>query len=173
MKPTFALDHSEFEFADKLQHEFEKEHYSILIPVSRQQKYFDLAILRLDDRLVKTFQVKSSRSYVTSRSDSRRFGIIMHGWFNPIKLDPKLDFLALMIYFPSAPNSQTWKRTSWDVTTIVMTPEKAKSYNMDYAKFYIGITESDDLVVCRSITPVTSLKASLFEHWLPLLKGTF
>ena len=75
MKPDFTLEYSEFEFADALASSFDKDEYSVVIPASRQQKYYDVALLKLDGRKVKTFQVKSSRCYETPQADRKKYNI--------------------------------------------------------------------------------------------------
>jgi hypothetical protein len=64
---------------------FPKKDYSVLIPSSRQQKGFDLAVLESATGRAVTVQVKSSRSYrgtsgITPRSKRRTFTYTF--WFN-------------------------------------------------------------------------------------------
>jgi hypothetical protein len=67
-----------------------------------QQKYYEVALLKLESRNVKTFQLKSSRYYETALTDRKKYNIDYLGWFNnPDKIDRNLDFILLTLYFPS------------------------------------------------------------------------
>jgi hypothetical protein len=67
MEPVFMLQWPEFVVAQRLQSLLPpKERYSILIPLSRQEKGIDLAVLyrrKNDMTETTTTQVKASRSY--------------------------------------------------------------------------------------------------------------
>ena len=174
MKPIFTLEYSEFEFADLLTKSFDKDDYSVVIPASRQQKYFDVAFLNVKSREAKTFQLKSSRSYKGSPSVRKKYKIQYHGWFSkPIKLNPKMDFLVLTVYFQNTPEAGNPGSISWKSTIFVFTAEEAKSCNMHKKQFYIGITEKGDYVVCRSIDHPRSIKDNLYETWVNSFKQEF
>ena len=174
MKPYFTLEYSEFEFADALASSFDKDEYSVVIPASRQQKYYDVALLKLESRKVKTFQVKSSRYYETALTDRKKYHIDYHGWFNKLdKIDKNLDFIVLTVYFPSIPKTGEKGRITMFKASFVFTPEEVKSYNMDRQKFYIGIDGNDKYFVCRSVDPPKDIGRNKYESWIDPFKERF
>ncbi len=174
MKPDFTLEYSEFEFADALASSFDKDDYSVVIPASRQQKYYDVALLKLESRKVKTFQVKSSRCYETPPADRKKYHIDYHGWFNKLdKIDKNLDFIVLTVYFPSFLKTGGKGRITMFTATLVFTPEEVKSYNMDRETFYIGINGKDRYFVCRSIDPPKDIRSNKYESWIGPFKKDF
>ena len=70
MDPVFTLQWPEFLLANRLQRTLTKSQgYSLLIPVSRQEKGFDLAVIRNRPNgisRVATIQIKASRAYLQS-----------------------------------------------------------------------------------------------------------
>src|SRR5687767_1675429 len=103
MEPVFTLSWPEFHLAGRLQAKFPKtKGYSLMISMSRQEKGFDLAILkrtRTRSRAA-TFQVKASRTWVAPagrttrpRSGRRIFRYTM--WFNHFVLPEEADFFLL------------------------------------------------------------------------------
>lgn len=69
MNPIFTLNYPELLVAEYLQKHFvKKAGYSVLVPLSGQQKGYDLALMRRNSHGTKvvTFQVKSSRTYTGS-----------------------------------------------------------------------------------------------------------
>ena len=69
MEPVFTLQWPEFVVAQKLQDMLGKDSYSVLIPLSRQEKGIDLAVLHQSTTgksKTLTIQVKASRTYLSS-----------------------------------------------------------------------------------------------------------
>lgn len=100
MDPIFTLQWSEFVLAERLQNALPKsEGYSVWIPLSRQEKGVDLAVLkRGKDGHTKTvtLQVKASRTYRTAepkREATRRHAF--HTWFNRFEVPDEADFILL------------------------------------------------------------------------------
>ena len=59
----FSIDYPEYHIAGLLQKEFPKQsNYSMSIPLSRQQKYYDLLLHNGNNKRCLTIQVKSSRT---------------------------------------------------------------------------------------------------------------
>jgi hypothetical protein len=90
MEPVFTLPYPEYYVARELSKFFKKEEgYSILIPLSRQQKGFDLVILNQRTKKQLTVQVKSSRTYPgeASKRKTKRERRKHYTWFNKFEID--------------------------------------------------------------------------------------
>jgi hypothetical protein len=106
MEPVFTLQWPEFKVAQKLQKLLpQKDGYSILVPLSRQEEGIDLAVLhRRGNNLSKTttIQVKASRTYsppppIREKTDRFQF----YTWFNRFVVPDKADFVILFsMYAP-------------------------------------------------------------------------
>jgi len=122
MDPVFTLQWPEFLIAEKLQKLFalkkkKGEDYSILVPLSRQEKGIDLAILKTaqsNNPSVVTLQVKASRTYLLpppKRKGVERYKY--YTWFNCFKVPERADFIILIGLFAPAleqtlPVSEKW-----------------------------------------------------------------
>ena len=61
---TFTIPFPEYDIADILQRKFpKKENFSVSIPLSRQQKFYDLLLVNGKNKKILTIQVKSSRTF--------------------------------------------------------------------------------------------------------------
>jgi hypothetical protein len=66
----FSIEYPEFHIAGQLQKDFPRsENFSVSIPLSRQQKYYDLLLHSSNNRKSLTIQVKSSRTYINTNID--------------------------------------------------------------------------------------------------------
>jgi hypothetical protein len=100
MDPVFTLQWSEYVLAERLQSALPKaDGFSVWIPLSRQEKGVDLAVLRKQPdgstRTV-TIQVKASRTYLTDepkRDTTERH--LFHSWFNRFAVSKDADFFLL------------------------------------------------------------------------------
>ena len=64
MEPVFTIPYPELVVAESLAREFPKrDGYSVSLPLSRQQKGFDLLLYRQQSRKAASIQVKASRSF--------------------------------------------------------------------------------------------------------------
>lgn len=115
MEPVFTLQWPEFVVAQKLQKLLPpKDGYSILVPLSRQEKGIDLAVLhRRGNNLSKTttIQVKASRTYrppPPKREKTVRFQF--YTWFNRFDVPDRADFVILFGMY--APNRGETTRVS-------------------------------------------------------------
>ncbi|MCW6170838.1 MAG: hypothetical protein LVQ96_06670 [Thermoplasmatales archaeon] len=174
MKPFFTLEYSEFEFADTLSKSFDKDKYSVVIPTSRQQKYFDVALLNIETRKSVTFQIKSSRSYDTSPSDQKKYKVEFHGWFSkPVKIDQHLDFLVLTVYFPFIPKGEKGEnsRISIDTKIFLFRREEVEQYNMNKKQFYIGKHKESEYYVCRSVDSPKQINKNIYDNWINSFKN--
>ena len=107
MDPVFTLQWPEFLLAQRLQRLLPKgDGYSLLVPLSRQEKAIDLAILRKQGGSHKTvtIQVKASRTYSRpepKKESTKRFRF--YTWFNRFPVPDDADFLLLVgLYAPDA-----------------------------------------------------------------------
>jgi len=63
MESIFTLPYSKYKVAEELQKKLpKKDGYSVLIPISRQQKGFDLMLFNYKTSKHITIQIKASRS---------------------------------------------------------------------------------------------------------------
>lgn len=120
MDPVFTLQWPEFVVAERLQQMLPKnEGYSVLIPLSRQEKGIDLAIMGYDSSgrsSVLTVQVKASRTYLPQppkRRNTVRY--LYYTWFNRFDVPKKADWFVLVgMYAPelerTRPGAKHWYR---------------------------------------------------------------
>ncbi len=118
MDPVFTLQWPEFVVAERLQGKLpKKDGFSVLIPLSRQEKGFDLAVSHRSKRCevsVRTIQVKASRTYPGSlpkRDTTKRYK--HYTWFNRFDPSEEADFFVLFgMYAPdmsrTRPISSGW-----------------------------------------------------------------
>jgi hypothetical protein len=102
---TFTLPYPEYDIANLLQETFQKKNgFSVSIPLSRQQKGFDLLLVNEKNKKVITIQVKSSRTYLSTK-DTYEFEF--YSWFNVFDIkDNVSDFYFL--YMPyQIPNTKS------------------------------------------------------------------
>jgi hypothetical protein len=120
MDPVFTLQWPEAVLADRLQKLLPKSKgFSVLVPVSRQEKGFDLALIkrpRTGEPRTVTIQVKASRTYLSEapkRESTNRF--LFETWFNRFEVPREADFFLLCgLYAPktnrTTPVNQDWYR---------------------------------------------------------------
>jgi hypothetical protein len=117
MDPVFSLPYSEYVVAERLRNQFTKANgYSIYIPVSRQEKGVDLALIRntKSERKISTFQIKASRTYFGEppkrKTTPERFKF--YTWFNRFEPNPRADLFIIIGFFPLAEAMTRKKGTS-------------------------------------------------------------
>ena len=98
MDSVFTLPYSEYKVAEELQKIFSKnKDYTVLIPVSRQQKGFDLIIYNCNSKKAVTIQIKASRAYDHARAKK---GFDTTFWFGNIKyFKGRADFYILFAVY--------------------------------------------------------------------------
>lgn len=183
--PVFTLHWPEFLMAELLQRMLPKsDGYSILIPASRQEKGFDLALLKRTDQInrVATIQVKASRTYSDQPrivNGRRRFTHTMR--FNTFKVPEAADFFLLCGLFPpelsrTKPISVRWYREC----TLLLTPREMRDL-LDSCKtrggkcesmFYFGFDHRNEVFQTRGIQDGSHLDCSSFvlERRIALIK---
>ena len=76
---TFTIPFPEYDIANILQKEFpKKDNFSVAIPLSRQQKFYDLLLINGESKKSVTIQVKSSRTYLGSEKSEYQY----YSWLN-------------------------------------------------------------------------------------------
>ena len=137
MDPVFTLQWPEFIVAERIQSIFlRKDGYSVLIPLSRQEKGIDLVILRRSksgQSFVLTIQVKASRTYLPSapkRKNTIRYKY--YTWFNRFDVSDRADFVILFgMYAPdpsrTKPVSAKWYRDC----SLLFTNEEMSAFMKD------------------------------------------
>lgn len=134
MDPVFTLQWPEFLLANRLQKMFQKSKgFSVLIPTSRQEKGFDLAIIRGhrdgSSRVV-TIQVKASRSYSQEppkRKTTKRWRF--HTWFNRFNVPKQADYFLLFgLYAPDAGRTKMVGHHWYKDCTLLFTQQEMKKF---------------------------------------------
>ncbi len=83
MEPIISLPYSEYETIVQIQRYFKKnDGFAVCIPTSRQQKGIDFIVLNTTNKKILQFQVKGSRSYVPSSSNTQDATFKYTFWFN-------------------------------------------------------------------------------------------
>ena len=93
MEPVFVLPYPEFAVANEIQlHLRPKYGYSVLIPLSRQQKGFDLVIYNKKSNRLTTIQVKNSRVWTKKppKREGKKQRFQIYSWFNKFKYEKNL-----------------------------------------------------------------------------------
>lgn len=104
MDPVFTLQWPEYVVCEHLRRLCPKsEGFSVYIPVSRQEKGVDIALLKrgIGIRETITIQVKASRTY--SSTPAKRKNITRYRyytWFKRFTPSPDADYFALLGFFP-------------------------------------------------------------------------
>ncbi len=163
MNPVFTLNYPEFLIANHLKNLFKKEDgYSILIPVSSQQKGYDLALMRRQgsESKVSTFQVKSStihcENIAGTKTESKKFVNIV--WFQRFSVPPEADFFIFVGLYAPKPTSLKNTTNVWHPHILLFTNEEMnKSMNSFCQKndikkqdsFAFGFNNSEEAFLTR------------------------
>lgn len=98
---NFSIQYPEYHIAGILQKEFTKaKNFSVSIPLSRQQKYYDLLLHNANNKKCLAIQVKSSRTYVNTNTsaDPNDYNYIV--WLNNFQANSFSDFYFIYIPYP-------------------------------------------------------------------------
>jgi hypothetical protein len=132
MDPVFTLQYPEFILANKLRQLLPKsQNYSVMIPVSRQEKGIDLAVLfKAQDggSRVATVQIKASRTYMPEppkRETTKRFNY--YTWFNRFSVPEIADFILLFgMYIPAPQKLKKMTPNRVSDCTLIFTRDEMK-----------------------------------------------
>jgi len=112
---TFTIPFPEYDIADILQKKFpKKENFSVSIPLSRQQKFYDLLLINGKNKKVIAIQVKSSRTYHNSKKGDE-YNCWLHNF--DIK-DNYSDYYFFYITYPIL-DKNFRQRPTWDRKILV------------------------------------------------------
>lgn len=134
MDPVFTLQWPEFLLADRLQKLLPKSQgYSVLVPVSRQEKGIDLAVIKKtangDSRVI-TIQIKASRTYTPEKpkkETTQRYRF--YTWFNRFEVPEEADFILLFgMYAPDSSKTTKVSANWYKDCTLVFTHEEMKIF---------------------------------------------
>jgi hypothetical protein len=117
MEAVFTLPYSEFRTANRLAELFPKRSgFSVLLPSSRTEKGFDLALLKQNGvkRNLVTIQVKASRTYggkPPKRESTQRFA--HRTWFQTFSVQQETDWYFLVGIYPNSEDKTRKSSAAW------------------------------------------------------------
>jgi hypothetical protein len=137
MEPVFTLQWPEFVVAERLQDLLpRKDGYSVLIPLSRQEKGIDLVVLRRNksgQSFALTIQVKASRTYlptVPKRKNTIRYKY--YTWFNRFDVPDRADFVILFsMYAPDLGRTRPVSSRWYQDCSLLFTKEEMRHFIQD------------------------------------------
>jgi hypothetical protein len=117
----FTIDYSEYYIAEQFQKDFPKsQNYSVSIPLSRQQKYYDLLLHNGNNKKSIAIQVKSSRTYINHVAD-----FPYYGWLNNFSItNNHSDFYFIFLSYPIFDLKTFRPKTSFGVLLLVFGNEE-------------------------------------------------
>lgn len=133
MDGIFTLPYSEFEIVNRFQDYFKKSSgYSLYIPVSRQEKGVDFILFNSKSKSVKSFQVKSSRTYIhqtkiKKNGDLKPPKYLYHLWLNNFaKRYSKglADFYLIFGLYPAYDTSKSIVSDFWKTMILCFTDKE-------------------------------------------------
>lgn len=96
----FSLDYPEYHIAGILQNDFKKsDNFSVSVPLSRQQKHYDLLLYNGAKKSALAIQVKSSRTYVNT-NPKKVNDYNYRAWVNAFQTNQLCDYYFIYIPFP-------------------------------------------------------------------------
>lgn len=123
MEPVFTLPYSEYCVAQRLRSLLPPaEGYSLLVPLSRQEKGVDLVLSQRQDRTrAVTIQVKSSRTYSSpppARKSTRRFRYAT--WLKTFECPTQADFVCIVSLYPARDAEERRELATWWAPVILL-----------------------------------------------------
>lgn len=163
MNPIFTLNYPEFLIAEHLKKLFSKaDGYSILIPVSSQQKGYDIALMRrqCSESKVVTIQVKSSTMHlgvagIGKNNKLRKFANTL--FFNRFEVPSEADFFIFVGLYAPKPTSLKNTTNVWHPHILLFTQEEMSKFmntihqkNSDKPdKFAFGFDNTNEAYLTR------------------------
>lgn len=139
---TFTIPFPEYDIADIMQKKFpKKENFSVSIPLSRQQKFYDLLLVNGKNKKVLTIQVKSSRTFLNDNKKIRNKNIFnkyeYNGWLHYFDIkDNYSDYY--FFYMPYPIHDKNFRpRARWDRKILVFN-RKEMLHLLDNVKTKLG-----------------------------------
>ncbi len=186
MEPVFTLQWPEFVVAQRLQKLLpRKDGYSILIPLSRQEKGIDLAVLHRrgnDKSDTTTIQVKASRTYLhqpPKRKETIRFRF--NTWFNRFDVPDRADFVILFgMYAPDLGKTTRVSASWYKDCSLLFTKEEMRALLADCKTvggkpdrmFGFGFNDLSKIILNRGDMNRSGrdFAKHLLEHKIPALR---
>lgn len=153
IESAFRLSYSEHEVAGRLQDLLPKDVFSVTLPVSRQNKGWDLLVHSSKSGRAARIQVKSSRCFVEPNREKRGFSHVF--WFNNFR--SKLLGADFFVLFGVSPTLDRRIRTSaryskhWEHKTLMFSRDELNRFLPPAAQkfFYIAFDEDHpDKMLC-------------------------
>lgn len=174
MNPVFTLPYSEYEVANELAQHFKKSKgYSILLPVSRQQKGFDLVLYNSKTKKSLRIQVKSSRTYSGNepkkKTENEKFKY--YTWFNKFHVKKGISdyYILFGLYSKEVKKGikldHSRKPKKWYSFIILALKEKEITNLFKGVKhsFGFGFNSEDRIILTRPATHKNITKHSLSD----------
>jgi hypothetical protein len=178
---TFTLAYPEYDVAATLNYYFPKsKDYSVSIPLSRQQKSYDLILLNTQTRKYLTIQVKSSRTW----RPGKQGGLDWYSWINVFDVSKNSsDYYFIYITFPLFDPKTFKPNAKWDKKIMVFSSTEMKSImpqlktkkNTPERFFSFGFNQSSkDIFGERGFMtqPKPNYKMNLLENKLGEIKNS-
>lgn len=121
---AFTIPFPEHDIANILQKDFpKKKNFSVAIPLSRQQKFYDLLLINGETKKSVTIQVKSSRGYLGNKKSEHQYAC----WLNHFDIkDNYSDFYFIYMTYPVF-DSKFRPGAKWDRKILVFTRKEMTS----------------------------------------------
>ncbi len=136
MEPVFTLQWPEFVVAQRLQSLLpRRDGYSILVPLSRQEKGIDLAVLHRSGNDISettTIQVKASRTYSQPPKREETIRFQFYTWFNRFDVPDRADFVILIgMYAPDTGRTTRVSAKWYKDCSLLFTKEEMLTFLAD------------------------------------------
>ena len=149
MEPVFALQWSEFKVAEELQKWFPKSKgYSVFVPLSRQEKGVDIALLKKSKSGASkavTIQVKSARFFLGAKAkrETTKTNYYYYFGFSRFITQAEVDFYVLCApYPPDRDRTKKVNRDWYQYIMLVFTNEEMKDFLKSNCKTVTGAPDS-------------------------------
>lgn len=183
MEPIFTLPYSEYEVANELSKHFKKiKGYSILLPLSRQQKGFDLVLYNSKTKKSLRIQIKSSRTYPGNepKRKTKKEKFKYYTWFNKFYVKKGIsDYYVLFdLYSKDIKKGikldHSRERKKWYSFIILALKEKEiidLFRGIKDSKFGFGFNSSDRIILTRGMKKQINLTKYLLFNKINNMKN--
>jgi hypothetical protein len=173
----FSIEYPEYHIAGLIQDDFPKaNNFSVSIPLSRQQKYYDLLLHNANNKKCLAIQVKSSRTYVNTDTTDDLNDYNYYAWLNNFQVNTYSDYYFIFISFPLFDTTTFRPKTALgtkilvfdtnEMTNLLANIRNTKSGNPD--KFFgFGFNMNEDKIFGTrgfNINPRQEFTNNLYEN---------
>jgi hypothetical protein len=180
----FSIDYPEYHIAGLLQKEFPKgDNFSINIPLSRQQKHYDLLLFNGENKKCLALQVKSSRTYVSPEADTLTH-YNYYAWLNNFNIEKNYsDFYFIFISYPLFDEKTFRPKTAFGTKILVFDKAEMTDLLTNISKtkkgvpdrfFSFGFNFGDPRIFGERgfvRTPPTEFTAYLYENKIQAIRN--